>query len=236
VCTGRLLTGGTLGDHIHLEKVVPTSADEVGVNTESDEGSVSGRPDTETWSAVPSSKLLQLVKDVALGLHYLHTNGVTHCDLKHANVMIEHGHQTVRAKLCDFGLSTVRSAPLEHGFPCSFSSMGTLRYQAPEMTQLMADSSCRLVPSDKLEIVHHARIDVYAYGLLLYEAMHGCIFFGEVSPIAAAARAGLGHERPPFALRPEHSSLSAVIGQCWDAQAERRPNMQEVVEALSALE
>jgi len=236
----ELLDGGTLGQHIHLEHLpmngtaAERGAGEVGVNTASDEGSVSGRPATETWSAIPSSELQQLVKDVALGLHYLHTNGVTHCDVKHSNVMIEHG-QTVRAKLCDFGLSTLKSATQEGGFPSSFSSVGTMRYQAPEMTQLMIASPSRLVPSDKLEIMRHTRIDVYAYGLMLYEVLHGCIFFGELSPVAVVTRTGMGNERPPIALRPEHSSLSTVIDRCWDAEAEHRPDMQEVIETLSAL-
>jgi len=245
----ELLNGGTLGQHLHLESV-PTKHmsvlepidvaaaelddDEGRGDTSSAESLVSRRPATETWSAVASSELLQLAKDVALGLHYLHSNGVTHRDVKHANVMTEHG-QTVRAKLCDFGLSALKSTTHEHGAPRSFSSMGTVRYQAPETTQLMAASTSSRVPSDKLAVAHHARVDVYSYGLLLYEIMHGFIFFGGSVPLKVAIMASSG-QRPPITLRPEHSSLSAVIARCWDAEAERRPNMRQVVEELSALE
>lgn len=197
-------------------------------DTSSAESLVSRRPATETWSAVASSELLQLAKDVALGLHYLHSNGVTHRDVKHANVMTEHG-QTVRAKLCDFGLSALKTTTQEHGAPRSMSSMGTVRYQAPEMTQLMAAGT------SSVAVAHHARVDVYSYGLLLYEIMHGFIFFGGAVPLKVAIMASSG-QRPPITLRPEHSSLSAVIARCWDAEAERRPNMRQVVEELSALE
>ena len=43
------------------------------------------------WRAVPPGELLRLAKDVALGLHYLHVNNVTHQDVKLANVMVHHG-------------------------------------------------------------------------------------------------------------------------------------------------
>lgn len=121
----RLLNGGTLGEHLNLR----ASAKEAPSETSDDQlasygGSVSSSTKSSkgSWSGTPSSELLQLAKDVALGLHYLHTNGVTHRDVKNANVMIDCG-QRVRAKLCDFGIAALvspsrseeRSAP--NGLP-----------------------------------------------------------------------------------------------------------------------
>ena len=51
---------------------------------------------------------LQILHDVAGGMHFLHTygNGCIHGDLKSANILLalENGNQ-LRAKVADFGLS-----------------------------------------------------------------------------------------------------------------------------------
>ena len=112
--THRLLNGGTLGEHlglsatqgVALQAASPAEADEPPDCADSMTSSTC--PATGKWGATASSELLRLAKDVALGLHYLHANGVTHRDVKNANVMIDRG-QTIQAKLCDFGISSLKS-------------------------------------------------------------------------------------------------------------------------------
>jgi len=229
----ELLSGGTLGQYLCLAgPSALAAATGTGDNEVADITAAAGASDE--WKSIASSELLQLAKDVALGLHYLHTHGVTHRDVKNANVMIDRG-QTVRAKLCDFGISALKSATHEHGLPRSFSSLGTARYQAPEMTKLMGACNGRAVPDEQLEVVHHARVDCYSYGLLLYEIMHGRVFFSGFNAIAVMMQAKIGR-RPTIALRWEHTDLASLIVACWDAEPERRPSMEKVVNALSALE
>lgn len=109
-----------------------------------------------------------------------------------------------------------------------------MRYQAPETTLLMIVSDTHVVPDTAHEVVHHSRVDVYSYGLLLYEITHGNIAFDECTPIMAAQKSMEG-ERPPLVLYPEHKPLGALIEECWHAQPDRRPDMETVVKALSAL-
>ena len=147
--------------------------------------------------------------------------------------MIDRG-QMVRAKLCDFGISALKTATNEYPSR-SFSSIGTCRYQAPELTQLMSKAADRNTSRDMLDIINDTLTDVYSYGLVLYEISHGCIAFGGLSGFHAMLQAYDG-ERPPIALvRPELAPLGAVIETCWDAEVERRPNMQKVLQALSSL-
>jgi serine/threonine protein kinase len=250
---GRLLNGGTLGHHLCLhaasmagpgsrEEDTGCSSvcqdDEASSGAPSASGKVASRP--RSWAAIASSELLQLATDVASGLHYLHANGVTHLDVKNANVMVDRGRaQTVRAKLCDFGISFLKSATTDDLHPAhhhptqrSFSSIGTTRYLAPEMTQLLREACSRYVPSEQLEVVQHVRVDVYSFGLMLHEIMHGRIFFGAHNPMVASMKCATG-QRPPVELRPEHEHFADLISACWDAAAERRPTMEKVVEALS---
>ena len=62
------------------------------------------------WGAIASSELLQLARDVASGLAYLHAHDVTHRDVKQANVMVQAVDHVGRAKLCDFGISSLKSS------------------------------------------------------------------------------------------------------------------------------
>jgi len=234
----ELLNGGTLGEHlglsatqgVALQAASPAEADEPPDCADSMTSSTC--PATGKWGATASSELLRLAKDVALGLHYLHANGVTHRDVKNANVMIDRG-QTIRAKLCDFGISSLKSVRPEQDRARSFASIGTLRYLPPEMVNLMASATGHYVPDDQLDIVHHARVDVYSFGLMLHEIMHGAVFLGELSPMAVAMKASAGL-RPPLALRPELAKMDALIVACWHEVAARRPSMERVVDALNS--
>ena len=145
--------------------------------------------------------------------------------------MVDRG-QTVRAKLCDFGISPLKTATSEH-LSRTFSSIGTCRYQAPELTRLMSEAPDKNIPHCMLDIFNDTRIDVYSYGLVLYEIAHGRIAFVGRNGLAAMFMATVG-ERPPVAIvRPELTPLGAVIKTCWDAEVECRPSMQEVLQALS---
>jgi len=126
----ELLTGGTLGEYLGIRKslVEPSGSIELSDSSTDTEGealaprgqAAPNRP--WGWSGVPPGELLRLAKDVALGLHYLHVNNVTHLDVKLGNVMVHHG----QAKLCDFGFSTLKTATAaaEQQLSRTFSSGG----------------------------------------------------------------------------------------------------------------
>ena len=96
-----------------------------------------------------------LISQVAGGLEAAHARGLVHRDVKPANVLIENQQH---AYLTDFGL-TKRAAP---GSALTRTGLivGTTDYLAPEQIQ-----------GDKLD----ARVDVYALGCVLYEALTGFV-------------------------------------------------------------
>ncbi|KAG8905282.1 hypothetical protein FRB99_000299 [Tulasnella sp. 403] len=97
---------------------------------------------------------LELAKDTALGLEYLHTRTppVCHGDIKALNVLIGNDG---RAMLCDFGLAKrTKGMPTALLTTC-FNQGGTVRYLSPE---LFGDKAIRTLESD-----------VWAWGCLLLE-------------------------------------------------------------------
>ena len=95
-----------------------------------------------------STAVITIGSDIAEALHYLHKNLVSHCDVKHDNVLFD-AEESI-ATLCDFGLSTYDPPELLS------SSIQTYTYRAPEV-DFFSDKS-----------YYNYSIDVWGYGCLLY--------------------------------------------------------------------
>ena len=147
-----------------------------------------------------------------------------------------------RAKLGDFGISMLAGAAYDGEKETALNmagdvnnitkSLGTPRYQAPEVSSAIHRSG------DKTSLVYEllacldTRSDVYSYGCLLYELLHGRMYMGEITPIGAMIKAWQG-QRSELALRPEHAHLAKMIQRCWHEDPDCRMQLEDVLERLS---
>jgi serine/threonine protein kinase len=93
-------------------------------------------------------------------LSFAHRAGIVHRDLKPSNIRLTRDHLgNLVPKVLDFGVSKVVSEAMEPDLTESHGPLGTASYMAPEQIQ-----SARTVDS---------RADVYAVGVILYEALTG---------------------------------------------------------------
>jgi serine/threonine protein kinase len=63
-----------------------------------------------------------------MGLHYLHSNGVCHRDLKPDNILLDDEYN---CKIIDFGFATELKG--RHGSGFNTTWVGTTSYMAPEI-------------------------------------------------------------------------------------------------------
>jgi serine/threonine protein kinase len=107
-------------------------------------------------------------------------------------------------------------------------SVGSSRYLAPEVTEAFRSTSLGSALGQLLD----ERCDVYSFGMLLYEVLHGKWAFHQMNALGAMITAMSG-ERPPLHLRAEHAHLATVLVACWDSDPTRRPSMESVIKSLS---
>jgi eukaryotic-like serine/threonine-protein kinase len=154
-----------------------------------------------------SYELLVLLRQMAEGLEAMHVQDVIHRDFKPANVFLMQrapdtpGHQAnaaLRAVITDFGIARALHSGGHEKDPSVTSRVGfigTPAYMAPE--QLTGGG---LSPAT----------DIYALGVVLYEALTGTVpFSGETALEAAMKRL---HQPPPVP-----SALVKNLDRRWDA-------------------
>ena len=128
-------------------------------------------------SRLAPQRAAAIVAKVADGLDAAHARGIVHRDVKPANVLIADGDYPI---LTDFGLAknvNATVAPLT----VAGSFLGSYDYAAPE--QLLGERI-------------DARVDIYALGCMLYQAVTGKVPFPR--PVAAATMLAHMDEPPPL--------------------------------------
>jgi eukaryotic-like serine/threonine-protein kinase len=173
--------------------------------------------------ALGIAEAVALFREIAEGLNYAHGKGVLHCDLKPANVLLDHDW---RPRLADFGQSRMshEQAP----------SLGTLFYMAPEQADLAASVD--------------SKWDVYALGAILYTMLVGSPPYRSAEMVEQLDTAGSLPERlkryrdsiysspPPklhYRRRGADKQLCQIVDQCLSKRPEDRyNNVQQVLQSL----
>ncbi|KAG8908157.1 hypothetical protein FRB99_008700 [Tulasnella sp. 403] len=163
---------------------------------------------------------LELAKDTAKGLEYLHTRipPICHGDIKSLNVLIDvSGH----ALLCDFGLAQAADVSAVSTKSRSANDRGTIRYWSPERFE--EDSHPTL------------KADIWAWGCLLLEIITGLPPYHHIMLEGRLVHV-ISNKTLPTRLDdvayPPH--IRDVLVACWEIKPESRPTMTQVLGSLIA--
>lgn len=159
--------------------------------------------------------MVQIAVQVCHSLTEAHAIGLVHRDLKPENIMLMPvAGDPNFVKVLDFGIAKMQKDPAKPGEASLTEAgmiMGTPTYMAPEQAK-----------GEEVD----ARADVYALGVLMYEALTGHPPFQDETamkvlvahikdPVRPFARRGDADEPPP--------ELEQVVLQCLEKEPSRRP-------------
>ncbi|HJV22358.1 MAG TPA: serine/threonine-protein kinase, partial [Holophagaceae bacterium] len=114
--------------------------------------------------ALTRSELLEVLAQVCDGLAFAHHAHIVHRDIKPSNVRVQRDGRRLVAKVMDFGVARVGNSDMT----ATGMVMGTVSYMAPEY-----------IRSGKPD----PRSDLFAVGVMLYEALSGRKpFAGDTTP------------------------------------------------------
>ena len=158
---------------------------------------------------------LQLCKDIAEAMRFLHASQVFHKDLKSGNVLVD---DDGRAKVADFGMSGFKRESMSR----VTAAVGTVSWTAPEVLK-----------GDKTQ---GKSADVYGFGVIVWELFTGQLPWEDLDGIQIIVAVGTNGERLsiPSDLSRDHPVVSDLITACFREKA-NRPTFHELYNVLDRL-
>jgi serine/threonine-protein kinase len=157
---------------------------------------------------LPSDKALVISRQLCMGLAAAHEQGIIHCDLKPANIMID---GRGNAKITDFGIAVTNRTS-------GARIAGTPAYMAPERARGEAPTQ---------------RTDIYSLGLVLHELFTGKRVQQGNSLVQIQefhAKSGQSATRTSFTAELDEVTEAAIF-RCLETDPEKRPESALAVAA-----
>ena len=148
---------------------------------------------------------------IAHGMMRLHRMKIIHRDLKSLNILLDQKHHP---KICDFGIARFKDDTTS----LVTKQIGTTQWMAPE--QLMTAT-------------YSNKVDVYAYGVLLWEICSEDIPFRGMTNVQIAIQVCEKNVRPKI---PENvpKRLHQLIQLCWHKDPNKRPSFKQIYQSFAS--
>jgi serine/threonine protein kinase len=154
----------------------------------------------------PTQKSLIAIA-MAYGMMHLHKAHIVHRDLKSMNVLLD---SRLLPFICDFGIAkSVEGKNVQMTKDC-----GTTYWMAPEQISTTT---------------YDHKVDVYSYGMVLYEMLAERLPFQGEDPVSVAQKVLRGI-RPD--LHEAHPQVAALIRMCWNQDPDKRPDFAVIYKEM----
>ena len=151
-----------------------------------------------------------IIYGIASGMSFIHSKNIIHRDLKARNVLLDEEHLP---RICDFGSSRLVTEDT-----MSRTVQFTPFYAAPELFKKSPYSE---------------KVDVYSFGVLVYEILTGKLAFRSFDPFQLMMHIIVNGKREPIpdSVTPFGKEL---IEKCWDSEPDNRPSFASISEQLTS--
>jgi len=174
---------------------------------------------------VEPARVIRILKQTCAALAEAHAVGLVHRDLKPDNIFLNRvGGEPEFVKVLDFGVAKLRDKRFGNATLTQAGMIfGTPRYMSPEQARAQEIDQ---------------RSDIYALGVILYEALTGLPPFDAGDPVAVLVQHVQEPPRPFAEIAPDLApmpALEAVVMRCLAKSADDRyDTVAQLVAALDA--
>uniref|UniRef100_A0A671R7T5 non-specific serine/threonine protein kinase n=1 Tax=Sinocyclocheilus anshuiensis TaxID=1608454 RepID=A0A671R7T5_9TELE len=166
-------------------------------------------------------KLIDIARQTAQGMDYLHAKSIIHRDLKSNNIFL---HEDLTVKIGDFGLATVKSRwSGSHQFE---QLSGSILWMAPEVIRLQDKNP------------YSFQSDVYAFGIVLYELMSGALPYSNINNRDQIIfMVGRGYLSPDLSKVRSNcpKAMKRLMADCLKKKREERPLFPQTLASIELL-
>ncbi|XP_076010222.1 serine/threonine-protein kinase B-raf isoform X2 [Genypterus blacodes] len=166
-------------------------------------------------------KLIDIARQTAQGMDYLHAKSIIHRDLKSNNIFL---HEDLTVKIGDFGLATVKSRwSGSHQFE---QLSGSILWMAPEVIRLQDKNP------------YSFQSDVYAFGVVLYELMSGVLPYSNINNRDQIIfMVGRGYLSPDLSKVRSNcpKAMKRLMADCMKKKREERPLFPQILASIELL-
>uniref|UniRef100_A0A674N4Y3 non-specific serine/threonine protein kinase n=1 Tax=Takifugu rubripes TaxID=31033 RepID=A0A674N4Y3_TAKRU len=166
-------------------------------------------------------KLIDIARQTAQGMDYLHAKSIIHRDLKSNNIFL---HEDLTVKIGDFGLATVKSRwSGSHQFE---QLSGSILWMAPEVIRLQDKNP------------YSFQSDVYAFGIVLYELMSGVLPYSNINNRDQIIfMVGRGYLSPDLSKVRSNcpKAMKRLMADCLKKKREERPLFPQILASIELL-
>jgi serine/threonine protein kinase len=149
------------------------------------------------------------ISGIVLGMEYIHSKGFIHRDLKPENILLD---DDLRVRIADFVSSRIHETDVTMARDCGSAPL----YVAPEF-----------VEGNYTNRHYSMKVDVYSFGLILYEIIVGDGLFsspGDKMALFMKLNRGWRPEIPSGVLEISKS----LIENCWKEDPNERPGFDDI--------
>ncbi|KAJ2992689.1 hypothetical protein NUW58_g2081 [Xylaria curta] len=151
--------------------------------------------------------IVPILREVSLGIHWVHKQGIIHRDIKCANVLIT---EVGGVQLCDFGVAGI----VETKFDKRTTFIGTLHWMAPELFDQNAQ--------------YGTEVDIWAFGSMIYEIASG-LPPNVRSNVRLPQFGEYLREHLPRLTGDQYSEdLKSLVAFCLEDDPTKRPSIEQI--------
>src|SRR5262245_19216401 len=176
---------------------------------------------------LPEQRILRIISQAASALAAAHDKGIVHRDIKPENLFLIKRKEQDFVKVVDFGISKSLRASDDENEPPRLTQtgmvLGTPLYMSPEQAR----------GDDNLD----HRVDVYALGVIMYEAATGRVPFAGNNYLSVISQVLNEEPKPLRELQPELSEeFEAIVARAMTKdRSERYASAMDLLNDLNAL-